>query len=70
MSAKKRKPGGGRKKTGRTVATKSVTLKHETWRKLDEQRGNKSRGKYIEPVLDEHFKNASAQTPALKTPIP
>jgi hypothetical protein len=44
-----RKPGSG---TGRKVITRSVSMPPEKWDRLDELRGDKSRGKFITDRLD------------------
>lgn len=58
------KPHGGRRKgagrpagkksanaRGRTAVTRSVSMQPESWQKLDRDRGDLSRGKYIESKL-------------------
>jgi len=41
------KGAAGKNAKGRTVTTRSVSMQPETWDKLDAQRGQQSRGKYI-----------------------
>jgi hypothetical protein len=36
---------------GRTAVTRSVSMQPESWQKLDRDRGDQSRGKYIETKL-------------------
>jgi hypothetical protein len=36
---------------GRTAVTRSVSMQPESWAKLDRQRGDQSRGKFIESKL-------------------
>ena len=36
---------------GRTAVTRSVSMQPESWQKLDRDRGDLSRGKYIESKL-------------------
>ena len=36
---------------GRTAVTRSVSMQPESWQKLDRDRGEQSRGKYIETKL-------------------
>jgi len=36
---------------GRTAVTRSVSMQPESWAKLDRQRGDLSRGKYIESKI-------------------
>jgi len=36
---------------GRTSVTRSVSMQPESWQKLDRDRGDQSRGKYIESKL-------------------
>mgnify|MGYP000200090907 FL=1 len=43
-----RKSGSGK---GRTYVPKTVAMSEESWDKLDRQRGDQSRGKYIESIL-------------------
>jgi hypothetical protein len=43
-----RKSGSGK---GRTYVPKTVAMSEESWAKLDLQRGDQSRGKYIESIL-------------------
>jgi hypothetical protein len=43
-----RKSGSGK---GRTYVPKTVAMSSESWDKLDRQRGDQSRGKYIESIL-------------------
>jgi hypothetical protein len=43
-----RKSGSGK---GRTYVPKTVAMSEESWDKLDRQRGDQSRGKYIESKL-------------------
>ena len=42
-----KREGAGRPKTGRTVVSRSVSMEPETWAKLDDLRGKKSRGQWI-----------------------
>ncbi len=53
-----RRKGAGRPKgrksknaKGRTAVTRSISMKLESWAKLDSQRGTISRGKFIESKL-------------------
>jgi hypothetical protein len=49
-----RRKGAGRKRgsgKGRTAVTRSISMKLESWAKLDSQRGTISRGKFIESKL-------------------
>ncbi len=43
-----RKAGSGK---GRTYVSKTVAMSKESWAKLDRQRGDQSRGKFIEKNL-------------------
>ena len=43
-----RKSGSGK---GRTYVPKTVAMSEKSWDKLDRQRGDQSRGKYIESIL-------------------
>jgi hypothetical protein len=43
-----RKKGSGK---GRVVLSKTITMRPESWEKLDRARGRQSRGKYIESKL-------------------
>ena len=47
------RPNGAKSKNakGRTAVTRSVSMQPESWDKLDRQRGDQSRGKYIESRL-------------------
>ena len=47
------RPKGAKSKNakGRTAVTRSVSMQPESWDKLDRQRGDQSRGKYIESIL-------------------
>lgn len=47
------RPKGAKSKNakGRTAVTRSVSMQPESWAKLDRQRGDQSRGKYIESIL-------------------
>jgi hypothetical protein len=47
------RPKGAKSKNakGRTAVTRSVSMQPESWAKLDRQRGDQSRGKYIESKL-------------------
>ena len=50
-----KRPGSGRPKgtaKGRKVITRSVSMPPEKWDRLDEMRGEKSRGKFIADRLD------------------
>jgi len=45
-----KRPGAGRPKgsgKGRTVTNHSVSMPHDVWAMIDEDRGNHSRGKFI-----------------------
>ena len=41
----------GKNAKGRTAVTRSVSMQPESWAKLDRQRGDQSRGKFIESLL-------------------
>jgi hypothetical protein len=47
------RPKGAKSKNakGRTAVTRSVSMQPESWAKLDRQRGDQSRGKFIESKL-------------------
>lgn len=47
------RPKGAKSKNakGRQAVTRSVSMREESWARLDLQRGNTSRGKYIEGIL-------------------
>lgn len=48
-----RKGAGRKKTTGRVAVTRSVSMRLESWDKLDKLRGEQSRGKYIESKLNQ-----------------
>lgn len=50
---RKRAPGGGRKPTGKTVVTWSVSTPPEILARLDRLRGTDSRGVFIARILPE-----------------
>jgi hypothetical protein len=50
---RKRAPGGGRKPTGKTVVTRSVSMPPAEWDRLDRLRGTDSRGVFIAKILPE-----------------
>lgn len=44
--------GAGRKKTGRTAVTRSVSMPPDVWQAIDKERGEIPRGEFIRGVFD------------------